>query len=77
MTDCELPFVVAVHRHEVLHEPTDTYQPLIVTAIVEDGLGPSVHIGEHSFGAAEARAIAASVLHAADVIDPQRRERLI
>jgi hypothetical protein len=61
--------VLAEHQHTVLHEPSDEFRTIRVRAVDQPLYGPSVHLGDWSMRADDARLLATSLLTVADEIE--------
>ena len=61
--------VLAEHQHTVLDEPSDTFRTIRVRAVDQPVFGPSVHLGEWSMTADDARLLATKLLMCADKIE--------
>jgi hypothetical protein len=58
--------VLDEHQHTVLDELTDTFRTIHVRAVVQGVYGASVHLGDWSMSADDARLLAASLSVLAD-----------
>jgi hypothetical protein len=66
---------LAMFVAEGLHIADDEFRPVAIAGVIAAG-GDKVTVGEWSFDVAEARAVAASILAAADAVDAEHREVL-
>jgi hypothetical protein len=61
--------VLDEHQHTVLDELKDTFTTIHVRAVIQGVYGPSVHLGDWSMSADDARLLAASLSILADATE--------